>query len=94
MVQLSAQEDLTGKKLEFEKDRLESWKDVFRGAYYQITVSEEAHSKLDRMHEKGQEPKIRTWIANHMKPRTGYNLPGGLEGQAYQNDFEMFCKIL
>ena len=94
MVLLSAQEDLTGKKLEFEKDRYETYKDVFQGAYYQITVSEEAHSKLDRMHEKGQDLKIKAWITNHMKPRTRYTLPSGKEGQIYQKDFELFAKIL
>jgi len=94
MVGLEAQVDLTGNKLKFEKDRIESWKDVFTGAYFQIIVSEESHSKIDRMHEKGQDTKVKDWIVNHMKPRPKHTLPREKEGEAFQMDFELFAKIL
>lgn len=91
-MQLTAQEDLSGNKLEFEKDRIETWKDVFSGQFFRITVSEDDHSKFDRMHEKGQDAKIRVYIASHMKPYV--SLPAGKEGLAFQQDFELFAKIL
>lgn len=91
-MKLDAQVDLTGKKLEFEKDRVETWKDIFTGQYFRINVSEEDHDKIDRMHEKGQDHKIRKYISTKMKPYL--NLPTGRDGEAYQADFELFAKIL
>lgn len=92
MVQLQAQEDLTGKKLEFEKERVETWKDVFKGKFFQVTVSEESHDKLDRLREKGADAKARKWIAEHMKPYI--TLPEGNEGEMFQRDLELFVRIL
>ena len=92
MVILEAQETLTGEKLEFEKDRIETWKDIFRAKYFQLTVSEETHSKLDGWHGNGKSEKVRKWIASHMKP--WQTLPEGSEGVCFQNDLALFTKVL
>ncbi len=88
------QADLDGKKLEFEKERVDTWKDILKGGFFQITVSEESHDKISRMREKGQDKKIRDWVANHMKLRANYSLPETNEGDVFKEDFELFCKIL
>ncbi len=95
MVLLTIQKDLSGKELSYEKERVETWKDVLKGMYFQIVVSEESHDKISRMREKDNgEQKMRNWIANHMKPRQGLSLPATNEGEVFQEDFELFCKVL
>ena len=95
MVLLTIQKDLNGKELAYEKERVETWKDVLKGGYFQIIISEESHDKISRMREKDNgERKIRDWVANHMKPRQGISLPSTDEGAVFQEDFELFCKIL
>ncbi len=86
-MKLEAQIDLTGKKIEFNKETIEKISDVFQGTYFQITRSEEAADKLSRLSDL----KKTRWIEKHMKPY----LPLPEEkGEAFQNDFDLFCKIL
>lgn len=92
MVQMQAQVDLTGEKLEFQKERIETWKDVFKGQYFSLGVSEETHAKLDGWHANGKSDKVRKWTAAHMKPYS--SLPEGKEGICFQNDLSLFVKVL
>ncbi len=91
-MELQKQKTLTGEEIEFLKERVDSWKDIFQGKFFQVTVSENAHYDLDRMHEKGHERKVRAWISEHM--RANENLPEGREGELFQADLDLFCKIL
>lgn len=92
MVLLQAQVSLTGEKLEYEKDRVETWKDIIKGKYFQLTVSEDQHSKIDGWHENGKDVKIRTWLTSSMRPYQ--TLPEGSEGEMFQADLELFVRIL
>ena len=91
-MELTAQVDLTGEEITYDKERVETWKDVLKAKYYQLSVSEDMHAKIDGWHENGKEFKLRAWIASHMKP--WQTLPEGKEGEAYQQDMALFIRIL
>lgn len=87
-MKLEAQVTLTGEKLEFNKETVEKRMDMFRGQFFQINRSEEAADKLSRL----SEGKKKEWIEKHMKPYIP--LPRGEEGEVFQQDLGLFCKIL